>query len=84
MQRTRRILIHGWIGASALNLFTGGYYPATPSAFDDTAVVLGVVFGPSASGNVDGPSANSEITAPSIYGVMVGPQASGTIEGPSE
>lgn len=29
MDRTRRIFTHGWIGASALNLFTGGYYPAT-------------------------------------------------------
>lgn len=83
MDRTRRIFTHGWINPSALNLFTGGYYPAT-STFDDTAVVLGVVYGPGASGLVYGPSASGGIDAPSIYGTAIGPRISGTAEGPSE
>lgn len=83
MQRTRRIFTHGWIGASALNLFTGGYYPAT-SAFDDTAVVHGSVFGPQASGIITGASATGSIDAPVGYGEIVGPQAGGAIEGPGE
>ncbi len=82
--RAKQILSRGF-GGSALTLLTGGYYPATTeSAFDDTAVVIGVVVGPSASGAVFGPSASGGIDAPSIYGTAIGPQTSGAVEGPSE
>lgn len=83
MQRTRRIFTHGWIGASALNLFTSGYYPAT-SGFDDSAVVHGLVFGPSAGGAIEGMQASGVIVGMQASGALNGPSANSTIEGPSD
>lgn len=83
MDRTRRILTHGWIGASALNLFTGGYYPQAEATLPDL-FVYGWVVGPGASGLVKGPDVAGDVAAPNAYGVSVGPKDTGTVKGPGE
>jgi hypothetical protein len=77
----KRIATRGYFG-SAKAIATAGYFGGV--SFDDTAVVSGSVFGPSASGlvycaNVDGVSA-----APLLYGTATGPQTSSVVEGQGE
>lgn len=86
MQRSLRIFTHGWIGASALNLFTGGYYPATVGPLAQGRVCLtnihmtlaGALLGmalPSLSANMTLPGANLAVALP---GMEVASAAPGT------
>lgn len=78
----KAIATRGYFQSSAKAIATYGYFGG--SSFDDTAVVSGSVFGPSANGLVYGANVDSVIDAPSIYGTAIGPQTSGIVEGPNE
>lgn len=85
MQRTRRIFTHGWIGASALNLFTGGYYPATVAQVaqgrvcltDIRMTIAGALF------NLALPALNAEVVLPNATLVLTLPGADMAIALPS-
>lgn len=81
MDRTRQIFTHGWVGASALNLFTGGYYPATVGPLAQGRVCLSnISFAiPGAAFVMGIPGVAVVMAAPSADMVMSVPNATMTV-----